>query len=255
MDSTEAGNSTTAIVTGGSRGIGAEIVRRLARAGHHVLLVYGHDDEGAEQTAARCSTAHGRVVAFRCDITDDEAPGRIFDAAADLSAPSILVNNAGTTGTISPLHDATDETIRSVVDVNLIATIRLCREAMRRWQDAEIGPARSIVNVSSIAAKTGSAGEYVWYAAAKAGVNALTTGLALEAAPHGIRVNAVNPGTTSTGIHARAGRPNRAAEVGAKSPMGRPAEPDEIAAAVKWLVSAEASYVNGTILDVAGGTR
>ncbi len=266
----------TAIVTGGSRGIGAEVVSRMARTGHHVLLVFTEDERGAEETAARCSTGAASVVPFRCDITTDDAPARIFDAAAELGTPSILVNNAGTTGTISPLRDATDETIRRVIDVNLTATIRLCREAMRRWSGDEEpqidGPAaehgqhddhgdavhaypRSIVNVSSIAAKIGSPNEYVWYAAAKAGVNALTTGLAVEAAPFGIRVNAVNPGTTSTTIHARAGRPNRAAEAGRRSPMGRPAEPDEIAAAVEWLVSSEASYVNGTILDVAGGVR
>ncbi|MCY1683339.1 SDR family oxidoreductase [Kocuria sp. SL71] len=110
-------------------------------------------------------------------------------------------------------------------------------------------------NLSSVAAKTGSPGEYVWYAAAKAGVNALTVGLAVEAAPHGIRLNAVSPGTAATTIHARTGRPDRATEVWARSPMGRPAQPEEIAAAVEWLVGPEASYVNGAILDVAGGTR
>ncbi|WP_309131176.1 SDR family oxidoreductase [Brevibacterium sp.] len=277
----------TAIVTGGSRGIGAEVVGRLATTGHHVLLVFTEDDRGAEETAARGSNADASVVPFRCDITADDSPIRIFDAAAELGTPTVLVNNAGTTGAISPLRDATDETIRRAIDVNLTATIRLCREAMSRWtcdeksrnggyvsdeEPQNEGPAtehgphcdrreavrrspRSIVNVSSIAAKIGSPNEYVWYAAAKAGVNALTTGLAVEAAPFGIRVNAVNPGTTSTTIHARAGRPNRAAEAGKRSPMGRPAEPDEIAAAVEWLVSTDASYVNGTILDVAGGIR
>ncbi|RBP62975.1 NAD(P)-dependent dehydrogenase (short-subunit alcohol dehydrogenase family) [Brevibacterium sanguinis] len=245
---------STAIVTGGSRGIGADIVRRLARAGHHVLLVYSADDRGAEETATRCATADVAVEPLKCDITADDAPAGIFDAAARLGTPTTLVNNAGTTGAISPLSEASDETIRTVIDVNLTATIRLCREAMCRWQEAD-GLPRSIVNVSSVAAKIGSPGEYVWYAAAKAGVNALTTGLAVEAAPLGIRVNAVNPGTTNTTIHTRAGRPNRAEEAGRRSPMGRPAEPDEIAAAVEWLVSTEASYVNGTILDVAGGVR
>lgn len=248
-------SSTVAIVTGGSRGIGAAVVRRLAAAGHHVLLVYSQDDHDAAVTAKRCTTETAKVVPCKCDIAAPGSAEVVFDGAAQLGVQVILVNNAGVTGRISSLADSDAEAIRDAVDVDLTATILLCREAMIRWTDAGRARQRSIVNLSSVAAKTGSPGEYVWYAAAKAGVNALTVGLAVEAASHGIQVNAVSPGTTATTIHARAGRPDRATEVGARSPMGRPAQPEEIAAAVEWLVGPEASYVNGAILDVAGGTR
>ncbi|UUE19375.1 SDR family NAD(P)-dependent oxidoreductase [Microbacterium sp. J1-1] len=248
-------SGTVAIVTGGSRGIGAAVVRRLARAGRHVFLVYSHNEDDAAATAQQYATNTAKVIPFKCNIAVPDAPRLIFRRASELGTPVVLVNNAGITGRISTLEGADEDDIQQAVDVNLTATIMLCREAMRHWADLRDEMPRSIVNVSSIAAKTGAPGEYVWYAAAKAGVNALTTGLALEAARHGIRVNAVSPGTTATTIHAKAGRPNRAAEVGERSPMGRPATPDEIAAAVEWLTSAEASYVNGAILDVTGGTR
>lgn len=248
-------SATVAIVTGGSRGIGAEVVRRLAGAGHRVLLVYSSDDRDAAATAERCSVGAADVVPFKCDIAAPHAPARIFEGAAELGVPVILVNNAGVTGRIGALASAAEGDIQRTIDLTLTAVIRLCREAMIRWIDRDDDRPRSIVNVSSVAARTGAPGEYVWYAAAKAGVNALTTGLAVEAAPHGIRVNAVNPGTTETTIHAKAGNPGRAAEVGARSPMGRPANPDEIAAAVAWLTGTDASYVNGASLDVTGGAR
>ncbi|WP_309128307.1 SDR family oxidoreductase [Microbacterium sp.] len=245
---------TVAIVTGGSRGIGADIVRRLARIGHHVLLVYGHNETDAAATVRRCATQTTKVISLKCDISGLDAPQRVFRRASEIGTPVALVNNAGITGQISRLENAHEDTIRRTIDVNLTATIMLCREAMRHWSAPGADTPRSIVNVSSIAGKTGAPGEYVWYAAAKAGVNALTTGLAVEGARLGIRVNAVSPGTTATTIHAKAGKPNRAQEVGSRSPMGRPATTDEVAAAVEWLISSEASYVNGAILDVTGGT-
>ncbi|WP_200860751.1 SDR family NAD(P)-dependent oxidoreductase [Kocuria palustris] len=211
-----------AIVTGGSRGIGAAVVRRLAAAGHHVLLVYSQDDHDAAVTAEHCTTETAKVVPYKCDIAAPGSAEVVFDGAAQLGVPVILVNNAGVTGRTSSLADSDADAISHAVDVDLTATILLCREAVIRWTDAGRARQRSIVNLSSVAAKTESPGEYVWYAAAKAGVNALTVGLAVEAAPHGIRVNAVSPGTTVTTIHARAGRPDRATEVRARSPMGDP---------------------------------
>lgn len=246
---------TVAIVTGGSRGIGAAVVERLARRGHSVLLVFSTDVQGADAVAESSSTEFARVIPFRCDITEPGAPARILDAAERAGDPVVLVNNAAITGPIGPFAAVSDETLRSVIDLDLIATMRLTREAVARWETRGRGADRNIVNVSSMAAKTGSPGEYVWYAAAKAGVNAFTVGLAAEVARSGIRVNAVNPGTTSTTIHERAGKPQRAAEVGARSPIGRPATADEIAAAIEWLTTSDASYVTGTILDVSGGTR
>lgn len=246
---------TVAIVTGGSRGIGAAVVRRLTRRGHAVVFTYTSDETGADEVVAQAATSDAEVLPLRCDITDPDAPQRIIDAAEELGDLVILVNNAGITGPIGPLRTVTDATLARVVAVNLTATLRLCREAVARWEQRVQRDDRSIINVTSVAARTGAPGEYVWYAASKAGVEALTVGLAKEVAGQGIRVNAVSPGTTSTTIHARAGRPNRAAEVGARAPLGRAGFPDEIAAAVEWLTTSEAGYVTGTILDVAGGIR
>ena len=246
---------TVAIVTGGSRGIGRAIVRRLARRGHVVLFTFTSDDEGAAEVVRTVTEEGGVAVASRCDITDPDAPARLADAADELGELTILVNNAGITGPIGPLTTASDETLARVLDVNLLATMRLSREVVARWEQRAPHDGRSVVNVSSIAARTGSPGEYVWYAASKAGVEAFTVGLAREVAALGVRVNAVSPGTTDTSIHARAGRPDRAAEVGARTPLGRAGSPDEIAAGVEWLTTTDAAYVTGTILDVAGGLR
>ncbi len=143
--------------------------------------------------------------------------------------------------------------MRRVVDVNLIATARLCREAVRRWSERTSHERRDIINVSSIAARTGSPNEYVVYAATKAAVDALTIGLAKELGPAGIHVNAVRAGTTNTTIHAKAGDPGRPRRIAEAVPIGRVAEPNEIATAVTWLLSAESSYVSGALLDVTGG--
>lgn len=244
-----------ALVTGGSRGIGRAIVSRLARRGHAVLFTYTSDEAGAAETVAEASATGAEVRALRCDVTDPDAPNRMLTAAEELGELVSVVNNAGVTGPIGPLATVTDATVAQVVDVNLVATLRVCREVVRRWNGRVARDDRSIVNVTSIAARTGAPGEYVWYAASKAGVEALTVGLAKEVAGAGIRVNAVSPGTTDTTIHARAGRPDRAREVGARTPLGRPATPDEIATAVEWLTTTDAGYVTGTVLDVAGGVR
>jgi NAD(P)-dependent dehydrogenase (short-subunit alcohol dehydrogenase family) len=248
-------SQTVALVTGGSRGIGESIVLRLARRGHAVVFTYTSDAEGADRVVADAAREGLVVRALRGDITADDAPPRIADAAEELGTLTVLVNNAGVTGPIGPLRTVTDSTLHRVIEVNLTATLRLCREVVNRWEARGPLPDRSIVNITSIAARTGAPGEYVWYAASKAGVEALTVGLAREVAGHGVRVNAVSPGTTRTTIHARAGRPDRAAEVGARAPLGRAASADEIAAAVEWLTTGDAAYVTGAVLDVAGGVR
>lgn len=239
------------VVTGGSRGIGAAVVRRCVDRGMSVCFTYAEDADAAADLVARTGGSQ-RVCSVRADATDLDAMEAVFDRAEAMGRVTGLVNNAGVTYRLGDLVRSRPEEIRRAIEVNLVAPIFLCRLAIGRWQSDPSG--RSIVNVSSIAASTGAPHEYVAYAAAKAGVEALTVGLAKEVAPLGIRVNAVAPGTTATGIHARSGDPDRPARIARRIPMGRVARPDEIAAVVSWLLSADASYVTGAIVPAAGGS-
>ncbi|GAA3591941.1 SDR family oxidoreductase [Nonomuraea rosea] len=234
------------IVTGGSRGIGRSVVERLHADGLGVVFTHSGSDEEAAQIEERLGS---RVRGVRLDVTAEDAPSRLFDLAESLGEVSGLVNNAGVTGRLGPFTALEDDDLRRLVEVNLVAPLRLCREAARRWARLS---GRSIVTVSSVAARTGSPGEYVAYAATKAAVETMTTGLAKELAP-GVRVNAVSPGTIDTTIHARAGEPDRAWRVAERVPLGRPGKPEEIAEAVAWLLSDKASYVTGAVLEVSGG--
>lgn len=251
---TEPPAGRVALVTGGSRGIGAQIVSELAKTGTRVCFTYLHDAASAlavVQRTVHAGVPHGAVLAVQADATDERAMDEVFEAAESLGRLSVLVNNAGFTGRLSTFADGNSDQARRVVDVNLIAPIIGCRMAVRRWVGD--GSGRCIVNITSAAATLGAPGEYIPYAAAKAGTEALTVGLAKELGPEGIRVNAVSPGTTLTDIHAAAGDPGRAARVASRIPMGRPAEPLEIAKAAVWLASSDASYVSGAVLRVAGG--
>ncbi|MEU7883352.1 SDR family NAD(P)-dependent oxidoreductase [Microbispora bryophytorum] len=241
------------IVTGGTRGIGRSTVRRLCSDGYGVVFTHSSSDAEAETLEAELGRSGAFARGVRLDVTEQDAPERLLELAESVGEVAGLVNNAGVTGRIGPFTDLTDADLRRVVEVNLVAPVRLCREAARRWTGRTPVPPPAIVNVSSIAARTGSPHEYVAYAATKAAVETLTVGLARELAPAGIRVNAVSPGTIDTTIHARAGEPGRAERVAARIPMGRPGKPEEIADAVAWLLSDQASYVTGTVLDVGGG--
>ncbi|AKS32706.1 SDR family NAD(P)-dependent oxidoreductase [Mycolicibacterium goodii] len=241
----------TVIVTGGSRGIGRQIVERLAGEGHRVVFTHSGSDRDAADVERACGAG---VRGVRLDVTDVDAPMRLFDIAQTHGPVTALVNNAGVTGPLGPLTALDDDSLRRTVEVNLVAVARLCREAARRWQSGSTtADRRDIVNVSSVAARTGSPGEYVVYAATKAALDILTVGLAKELGASGIHVNCVRAGTTNTTIHARAGDAERPGRVARHIPVGRVAEPDEIAAAVVWLLSADAGYVTGSVLDVAGG--
>lgn len=243
-----------AIVTGGSRGIGAEIVHELGLNGTRVCFTYRAEDSAARGVVLRAVEAGipaGDVLAVRAEVTDEAAMVKVFDAAESMGRVEVLVNNAGSTGRIGTFLDGDNDEARRVIDVNLVAPILTCRLAVRRW--AQDGQGRCIVNISSAAATLGAPGEYIPYAAAKAGVETLTIGLAKELGSRGIRVNAVSPGTTDTGIHAAAGESGRAARVATRIPLGRAGEPLEVAKAAVWLASSEASYVSGAVLRVAGG--
>lgn len=239
------------VVTGGSRGIGAAICRRLAADGHDVVVGYVRDAGAAEEVAADVRRAGARAVAVRADTAVEADVERLFETAErELGPVTGLVNNAAVTGPLGRLADAETDVLRRVVDVNLTGTLLCARRAAQLMTPRGSGV---IVNISSGAATLGSPGEYVHYAATKAAVDALTVGLAKELGPDGIRVNAVAPGVVDTEMHAAMGDPDRAHRMGAAVPLGRPARAEEIAAAVAWLMSPDASYTTGAVLRVAGG--
>ncbi|WP_037616308.1 glucose 1-dehydrogenase [Streptomyces aureus] len=239
------------IVTGGSRGIGAATCARLAADGHDVVVGYVRDEEAAERTAAAVREAGARALAVRVDTSEEGAVERLFDLAADRLGPVTgLVNNAGVTGPLGRLADADPADLRRVVEVNVLGALLCARRAARSM--AALGGG-AIVNVSSAAATLGSPGEFVHYAASKAAVDALTTGLAKELGPDGIRVNAVAPGMIDTEMHAAMGDPGRAQRAAASIPLRRVGAAEEIAAAIAWLLSPDASYTTGAVLRVSGG--
>jgi NAD(P)-dependent dehydrogenase (short-subunit alcohol dehydrogenase family) len=246
--------SRVTIVTGGSRGIGAAIVERLARDGHDVVIGYREDHEAAEGMVRAATSGGARCIAVPADVTSDADVNELFEAAVDrFGAVTGLVNNAGITGFIGDLADTPAEVIRRVIDVNLLGTVLCARRAAQQMSRGKGGSGGAIVNVSSAAATLGSPHEYVHYAAAKAAVDALTIGLAKELADDGIRVNAVAPGLVRTGIHSAAGDPGRVERLATRIPAGRAALPSEIAPAVAWLLGPDATYVTGAVLRVSGG--
>ncbi|MBA2953866.1 SDR family oxidoreductase [Nocardioides sp. MAH-18] len=241
---------STTLVTGGTRGIGAAIALRLARAGHDLVLGYTRDDAAAEETRLAVEDAGVRCAVVRADLTDPDGVARLFAAAGPLTG---VVNNAGATLHIGPLAETPPDVVAATVDLNLTSALLVARGAVRALGTSYGGRGGVLVNISSGAATLGAPGEYVQYAAAKAGVDALTVGLAQEVAAEGIRVVGVAPGIIRTTIHADAGEPGRVDRVGPLVPLGRAGEPHEVADAVAWLMSDEASYVTGTTLRVAGG--
>jgi NAD(P)-dependent dehydrogenase (short-subunit alcohol dehydrogenase family) len=236
------------VITGGGRGIGAATALRLAGDGHDLVLGYVRDVGAAETTAERARALGVRCEPVRCDVTDESQVDGLFDAAARLGQVTGVVNNAGSTLHLGDLADTPVEVIRRVVDVNLVGALLVARRAVRDLTDGG-----AIVNVSSGAATLGSAHEYVHYAAAKAGVDTLTVGLAQEVAARGIRVNGVAPGIVRTGIHAAAGDPGRLERVASTVPVGRVGEPAEVAEAIAWLLGDSCPYATGATLRVAGG--
>ncbi|HVX43658.1 MAG TPA: SDR family oxidoreductase [Mycobacteriales bacterium] len=241
------------IITGGTRGIGATTARRLADSGHDLVLAYRTDESAAQSLQDDIRARGVRCRAVRADVTDAGDVDRLFDQAAEFGPVTGLVNNAGVTALISDLADRPVEVVRQVIDVNLVAALLCARRAIRAMALSRGGRGGAIVNVSSAAATLGSPHEYVDYAAAKAGVEAMTVGLAKELAPEDIRVNAVAPGIVRTRIHADAGQPDRPDAAAARIPMGRAGLADEVAPAIAWLLGPEASYTSGAVLRIAGG--
>lgn len=243
-----------AVVTGGSRGIGAVTAVELARNGWDVCLSYRADDEAAAGVLTRCEAAGARAVAVRADVASHADVTALFAAADRLGPLSVLVNNAGIVDRKTRVDEMSPERLERMFAVNVVGAFLCAGAAVRRMSTRYGGGGGAIVNVSSVASRLGSPGEYVDYAASKGAIDTMTIGLAKEVAAEGIRVNAVRPGVIDTEIHASAGQPGRAALVGATSPLGRPGTALEVAAAILWFCLPESSsYATAAFLDIAGG--
>lgn len=243
-----------ALVTGGSLGIGAVIATLLAEQEYVVAINYRSHREEAEQVRKNIEACGGRAIIVPGDVSREDDIMRMFqEVDRELGTITALVNNAGVTGGFARVEDVSAGQIQDVLAVNVAGTILCAREAVRRMSTRRGGTGGAIVNISSIAARLGGAGEWVHYAASKGAVEAFTRGFAAEVASEGIRVNAVSPGLIETGIHAAAGAPDRLAQKAPSIPMQRAGTPAEVAEAVAWLLSDAASYVSGAILEVGGG--
>ncbi|MCR1163608.1 SDR family oxidoreductase [Paenarthrobacter sp. UW852] len=250
----EKSGNGVAIVSGASRGIGAAVAHAAATAGYGVVVNYSADADGAHAVVRRIISQGGRALAVQADVSQPADVVRLFDQAASWGTVTAVINNAAITGDqIGTLVEVPAEKVQRVVDVNVTGMIFMCQEAVRRLSTDHGGSGGNIVNISSTATKAGSPGTWVHYAATKGAVDVLTVGLASEVAKEGIRVNAVAPGSTNTGLHAAAGMPDRVERLNPTIPMGRGAEPEEVAAAVMWLMSSEAGYITGAVLPVSGG--
>jgi NAD(P)-dependent dehydrogenase (short-subunit alcohol dehydrogenase family) len=242
------------LVTGGARGIGAATARLAAARGYQVVVNFRTDTASAESVVRDVAAAGGTAVAVQADVAAEADIIRLFaDVDRRLGRLDALVNNAGIVDRQGRLVDLDMARLERVFATNVHGVFLCAREAVRRMSTATGGRGGAIVNVSSMAAKLGSPHEYVHYAASKAAVDAMTIGLAREVAAEGIRVNGVRPGPIHTTMHADGGEPNRIERVKSGIPMGRGGQPEEVARAILWLLSDEASYVTGAILDVSGG--
>jgi NAD(P)-dependent dehydrogenase (short-subunit alcohol dehydrogenase family) len=244
----------TLIVTGASRGIGAAVAKLAGGHGFAVAVNFSRSEAGARAVANEIVSAEGRAVAIQADVAREEDVMRLFETAErELGPIKGLVNNAAITGGFARVDEVSAKALAEVMTVNVCGAILCAREAVRRMSTRHGGTGGAIVNISSRAAQTGSAGEWVHYAASKGAIDSFTIGLAREVATEGIRVNAVAPGLIETGLHAANGAPDRLQRLVATIPMGRAGTPQEVAEGVLWLLSPAASYTTGAILEVGGG--
>lgn len=242
------------LITGASSGIGAATALMAAARGWNIGIGYHSDVSGAQAVAAQAQVIGARTVLLPGNVGDPQDVARIFETCERGLGPLHgLVNNAGIVAPTSRLEDMPVDRLKSIVDVNLLGTIYCAQQAIRRMAYRHGGAGGVIVNISSVAAKLGAAGQYVDYAASKAAVDTLTIGLAQENAQEGIRINGIRPGIITSPIHAKGGEPGREDRIAPLVPLKRPGTPQEVAEAILWFLSDAASYNTGSILDVSGG--
>ena len=242
------------LITGGGRGIGAATARRAAAQGYAVIVSFVADRASAERVATDIAAQGGAAAAVQADVSSEDDVLRLFgEIDRRFGRLDALVNNAGIVDRAMKVEEMSAARLTRMFAVNVTGAFLCAREAVRRMSTAHGGSGGAIVNVSSSASRFGSPNEYVDYAASKGAIDTLTIGLAKEVAGDGIRVNAVRPGVTYTEIHASAGEPARVDRIAPLVPMQRGGQPDEIARAIVWLLSDEASYTTGALLDITGG--
>jgi NAD(P)-dependent dehydrogenase (short-subunit alcohol dehydrogenase family) len=244
---------SVAIVTGGSRGIGRATALAAARRGYKVVVGYASNKAAADEVVATIEASNGKAIAVKCDVGIEADILHLFREADKFGKLGALVNNAGVVDKTARVDEMSAERLVRMMNINVVGSILCAREAVKRMSATHGGAGGVIVNISSVAATLGSPGLYVDYAASKGAIDTFTVGLAREVSTEGIRVNAIRPGLIDTDIHASGGEPDRAHRLAHMVPMKRVGTADEIANAVVWLMSDEASYVTGTIFDVSGG--
>ena len=242
------------LITGGSRGIGAATARMAAARGYDIAFTYLQRADVADALARELTAAGARALAIQADVAQEDDVMRVFTTVdRELGTLRALVNNAGILEQQMRLDAMSADRWHRVLTTNVVGSFVCAREAVLRMSTRHGGTGGSIVNLSSMASRIGGANEYIDYAASKGAIDAMTIGLAREIAAEGVRVNGVRPGPIRTEIHASGGEPGRVDRIGPSIPIGRGGEPEEVAAAVMFLLSDEASYITGTIVDVSGG--
>ncbi|UVM68703.1 SDR family oxidoreductase [Pseudomonas sp. B21-009] len=242
------------VITGASRGIGAATARLAARAGYRICINYLRDDEAAQRVLAEVRELGAEAIAVKADVSVEDEIAQLFQRVdAELGPVTALVNNAGTIGHQSRVEEVSEFRLLKLMKTNVVGPMLCAKHALQRMSTRHGGQGGSIVNVSSVAARLGSPNEYVDYAASKGALDTFTVGLAKEVAGEGVRVNAVRPGYIFTDFHALSGDPQRVSKLEPGIPMGRGGQAEEVAEAILWLLSDQASYSTGSFLDLGGG--
>ncbi|MFH1804228.1 MAG: SDR family oxidoreductase [Pseudomonadota bacterium] len=244
----------TVLITGGSRGIGCATALLCAQQGWNIIFSYVGNPDAAQETRIACEQVGAKVISRRCDVTSETDVIALFAAGIEnFGRIDAVVNNAGIVAPAARLADMDIARMKLVFDTNVLGAYLVARETARHMSKSRGGAGGTLVNMSSMAARLGSPGEYVDYAGSKGAIDAMTIGLARELGPEGIRVNAIRPGIIDTDIHASGGRPDRAHELGPTCPLGRTGTAREVADSVIWLIGDQSTFVTGAIIDVSGG--